>query len=196
LDQALTARPRIGYSGVIDERMDLALLAEIAWRRPDWQFVMMGPVVKIPESSLPQRRNIHYLGLKTYQELPNYLAGWDAAIMPFALNAATRFISPTKTPEYLAAGKPVVSTPIRDVVEPYGRLGLVRIAGDAQAFISALEAALSGNSSAENAARDSFLATMSWDKTWDRMLTLMNQVAPGQHSRTGQAAQVEASEMG
>ena len=89
---------------------------------------MIGPVVKIDPAILPRAENIHYLGSKSYQELPAYLAGWDLALIPFAINESTRFISPTKTPEYLAAGKPVISTPIRDVVTPYGDENLVHIA--------------------------------------------------------------------
>ena len=107
---------------MIDERIDLDLLAAAADARPDWQWVMVGPVVKIDPTSLPRRSNLHYLGMKGYDDLPSYLAGWDAALMPFAANESTRFISPTKTPEYLAGGRPVISTPIRDVVRPYGEL--------------------------------------------------------------------------
>ena len=125
-------------SACIDERMDLALLAGVADARPDWQLVMLGPVVKIDPASLPQRANIHYLGGKSYRELPQYVAGWDVALLPFARNEATRFISPTKTPEYMAAGKPVVSTSIRDVVRPYGEQGLVRIADDVDGVRSRL----------------------------------------------------------
>jgi UDP-galactopyranose mutase len=115
-DQAALPRPRLGYFGVIDERLDLDLVAAVADARPDWQVVMVGPVVKIDLESLPRRANLHYLGMKGYADLPLYLAGWDVALMPFAQNESTRFISPTKTPEYLAGGRPVVSTPIRDVV--------------------------------------------------------------------------------
>jgi UDP-galactopyranose mutase len=127
---------------VIDERLDLDLLGSIAERRPEWQVVMVGPVVKIDEAELPRAPNLHYLGGRPYAELPRYLAGWDVALMPFARNEATRFISPTKTPEYLAAGAPVVSTSIRDVVRPYGDLGLVRIADAPDDFVAAIEAAL------------------------------------------------------
>ena len=117
-------RPRLGYAGVIDERMDLPLMDEVARKRPEWQLVMIGPTAKISPDALPRRANIHWLGMKDYTDLPKYFAGWDVGIMPFALNDATRFISPTKTPEYLSAGLPVVSTAIRDVVRPYGELGL------------------------------------------------------------------------
>ncbi|HEU4405047.1 MAG TPA: glycosyltransferase family 1 protein, partial [Polyangiaceae bacterium] len=136
-DQAPLPRPRLGFFGVLDERMDLALLEGVARARPDWQLVLVGPVVKIDEAALPRRPNLHYLGPKGYPELPRYIAGWDVALMPFAQNESTRFISPTKTPEYLAAGRPVVSTPIRDVVRPYGAEGLVRIADGVGAFVAA-----------------------------------------------------------
>ncbi len=119
-DQAHIPHPRLGFFGVIDERMDIELLAGIAEARPDWHLVIIGPVVKIDPATLPQHENIHYLGGRDYKQLPAYLAGWDLAMLPFARNESTRFISPTKTPEYLAAGRPVVSTSIRDVVRPYG----------------------------------------------------------------------------
>ena len=132
---------------------------------------LIGPVVKIDPASLPQRRNIHYLGGKTYEELPHYIAGWDVALLPFARNAATRFISPTKTPEYLAAGKPVVSTSIRDVVRPYGEQGLVRIADDVPAFVRACTAALHEDSATRQRAGRCVLATdvVGWHLEPDRM---------------------------
>jgi UDP-galactopyranose mutase len=172
-DQAQIPAPRLGFFGVIDERMDTELIAEVARRRSDWHFVFIGPVVKIDPSLLPRLPNLHYLGPKPYAALPDYLAGWSVALLPFAKNASTRFISPTKTPEYLAAGKPVVSTSIRDVVEPYGALGLARIADTAPAFIEAIAAALDGIS--EDMARESdrFLEQTSWDKTWQRIVSLM-----------------------
>ena len=174
-DQAEIAHPRLGFFGVIDERFDTQLLDEVAARRPDWQFVMVGPVVKIHPESLPARSNIHYLGSKTYQQLPEYIARWDVALLPFAQNESTRFISPTKTPEYLAAGKPVISTPISDVVHPYGELGLVSIAKDADEFIAAAEKALVRGSDADWLSQvDAFLANMSWDETWGRMWQLID----------------------
>jgi glycosyltransferase involved in cell wall biosynthesis len=165
-DQAKIGHPRIGYCGVIDERMDLNLVAHIADERPDWQLILLGPVAKLEPETLPQRPNIHYLGLKPYAQLPSYLASWDAAMMPFAQNEATRFISPTKTPEYLAAGRPVVSTAIDDVVEPYERLGLVRIGRNPAGFVRALDATLRGEHRASAQQRDAFLARTSWDATW------------------------------
>src|SRR4051812_11168343 len=127
-DQIGIPYPRIGFFGVIDERMDIDLVREVAELRPDWQLVMIGPVVKIDPDTLPKRDNIHWLGAKSYADLPRYLSGWDVGLMPIALNESTRFISPTKTPEFLAAGVPVVSTPITDVIRPYGDRGLVEIA--------------------------------------------------------------------
>ena len=141
-DQASIARPRLGYFGVIDERIDLDLLRALGERRPDWQIVLVGPVVKIDPSDLPTGPNVHHLGMKSYDDLPAYLSGWDAAIMPFAINDATRFISPTKTPEYLAGGRPVASTPITDVVNPYGATGLVEIGDGVDEFEKAVERAL------------------------------------------------------
>ncbi|RPJ69728.1 MAG: glycosyltransferase family 1 protein [Acidobacteria bacterium] len=172
-DQAAIPRPRLGFFGVIDERMDLDLLAGIAAARPQWHLVMIGPLAKIEAGQLPSAPNIHYLGKKTYDQLPSYLGGWDVALLPFARNESTRFISPTKTPEYLAAGKPVVSTSIRDVVRPYGERGLVRIADTVPAFVAAVEASLAEDDAARVAAADAFLSHMSWDATWARMAALV-----------------------
>ncbi|MFL6212490.1 MAG: glycosyltransferase family 1 protein [Blastocatellia bacterium] len=174
-DQANIPHPRLGFFGVIDERMNTALLDAVAAARPDWHLVMIGPVVKIDPADLPRRPNIHYLGGKEYQDLPAYLAGWDVAMMPFALNESTRFISPTKTPEYLAAGKPVVSTPVRDVVRTYGEMNLVRIADAPEAFVAAVERALDEDAgNADWLIRvDEMLARTSWDWTWTRMTELI-----------------------
>lgn len=183
-DQASIATPRVGFFGVIDERTDIKLLEEIADLRPEFQFMMIGPVVKIDEADLPRRVNIHYLGGKSYDELPTYIAGWDVAMMPFAINDSTRFISPTKTPEYLAAGRPVVSTPIRDVVRPYGDDGLVQIAATAEEFVTAIDVALTENGKERRARADEFLQTMSWDKTYKAMAELIDEaVAENAQSR-------------
>src|SRR3954453_11850340 len=172
-DQAAVPRPRIGFVGVIDERVALGLILELADARPDWQIVLAGPVVKIDPATLPQRPNIHYLGAKDYADLPAYLAHWDVAWMPFARNDATRFISPTKTLEYLAAGRPVVSTPIRDVVQPYGADGLALIAEDLAETIDAVELALA--SDGDHLRRvDEVLAQTSWDQTWSEMQRLID----------------------
>ncbi|TYZ13564.1 glycosyltransferase family 1 protein [Hymenobacter lutimineralis] len=175
-DQAGIAHPRIGFFGVVDERLDIALLGELAAAHPEWQFVIIGPVVKIDPALLPRTENIHYLGGKDYQELPAYLRGWDVATLLFADNESTKFISPTKTPEYLAAGKPVVSTPIRDVVRPYGDLDLVQIAATAEEFGTAIERALAQNTDTDWRHRtDEYLKTISWDLTWQQMVDLMTQ---------------------
>ena len=165
-DQENIPHPRFGFYGVIDERMNMELLAEVAARKKDWHFVLIGPVVKINEYDLPRLDNIHYLGMKNYQELPSYLAGWDVAIMPFALNESTRYISPTKTPEYLAAGKPVISTPITDVIRHY--YGVVNFAATAQDFIQVAERDIQYDDLWLHQV-DTLLAENSWDKTWNRM---------------------------
>ncbi len=175
-DQCDIPHPRLGFFGVIDERMDLDLLVGIAKARPAWQIVMIGPVAKVDPATLPQAPNIHYLGPKEYGDLPSYLAGWDVALLPFAINESTRFISPTKTPEYLAAGKPVVSTPIRDVVRPYGVRGFVRIAGTIPGFVAAVEDALLEDATARIRRVDTFLGQESWDRTWDCMCRLIEEV--------------------
>jgi hypothetical protein len=176
-DQAHLPRPRIGYCGVIDERMDLALVEAVARARPDWQWVMVGPVVKIPPASLPRLPNLHYLGGKSYQELPAYLAHWDVAMTPFARTPATRFLSPTKTPEYLAAGRPVVSTSIRDVVRPYGEQGLVRIADTPEDFVFAVAQCLAQPVEPWRSRVDAFLSQLSWDHTWRGMKQHLDDVA-------------------
>jgi UDP-galactopyranose mutase len=167
-DQAGIPRPRLGFFGVVDERMDLDLLAAIADADQRWSVVVVGPVAKIDPADLPRRANLHYLGGKAYDELPSYLAGWNVALMPFAINESTRFISPTKTPEYLAGGKPVVSTPIVDVVRHYGALRGVTIAADASAFVAACREALALPPSWLNDA-DQTLAALSWDETFRQM---------------------------
>ena len=175
-EQAHMPSPRLGYAGVIDERLDLALLAEVADLRPGWQIVMLGPVVKISPDSLPRRPNIHWLGMKDYSDLPRYFAGWDVGIMPFALNDATRFISPTKTPEYLSAGLPVLSTAIRDVERPYGELGLARIAHSPAEFVAHAEEVMAARDDAAWRARaDEFLDRASWDSVWGGMNRLIQE---------------------
>jgi glycosyltransferase involved in cell wall biosynthesis len=170
VDQAPISGVKLGFYGVIDERFDIELIRELATLRPEWQIVLIGPVVKIGEEVLPKNKNIHYLGQKSYQELPGYLSGWNVALIPFQLNESTRFISPTKTPEYLAAGVPVVSTPIRDVVKPYGIRKMVHIGENATDFIKAIETELSReNRKSWLKNVDNFLYTVSWDDTYLRM---------------------------
>jgi UDP-galactopyranose mutase len=164
--QAALPHPRFGFFGVVDERMDIELLDALAEAHPEWQIVIVGPVVKIDAAALPSRPNLHFMGPSLYANLPSYLAGWDVCLLPFALNESTKFISPTKTLEYLAAEKPIVSTPITDVAEPY--TGIVYLGGTHEEFIAACEQALSA-SDEERATRMEkgrrVLARTSWDQT-------------------------------
>jgi UDP-galactopyranose mutase len=194
-DQEDLPRPRLGFYGVIDERFDTGLLAKVAELRPNWSFVMLGPVVKIAEEDLPHRPNIHYLGGKTYAQLPCYLSGWDVALMPFAMNESTEFISPTKTPEYLAGGKPVVSTPIKDVVRHYGQLAGVQIAATAEAFVEACDHALElsrNPGSGWLAEADLMLSATSWDTTQARMAGLIHDLLGVRTGSTSPALLVAA----
>ena len=177
-DQAAIPYPRAGFYGVLDERFDHNLMAAVARLRPEIHFILIGPVVKIDPSVLPQGQNVHYLGAKSYAELPRYLAHWDAAMLPFALNESTRFISPTKTPEYLAAGKRVVSTPIHDVVRGYGDDGLVAIADTPASFALALDAALTKPTEFWKKSVQIELAKNSWDRTWAAMWTEIEKLRP------------------
>jgi UDP-galactopyranose mutase len=176
-DQADIPRPRLGYCGVIDERLDLGLINAVATARPEWQLVFVGPVTKIDPASLPQGPNIHYLGGRAYQDLPRYLSGWDVALLPFAHNESTKFISPTKTPEYLAAGRRVVSTGLRDVVRTFGDGGFVEIADGHDNFIAAIDRCLTKEEPQRQKKVDRFLALQSWDRTWDRMQALMSRAS-------------------
>jgi UDP-galactopyranose mutase len=176
-DQAAIPAIRFGFYGVIDERFNIKLIDEVAKRKPGWQFILVGPVVKIDEKELPRRNNIHYLGSKSYNELPAYLSGWDIAMIPFEKNESTQFISPTKTPEYLAAGKPVISASITDVVQPYFTNDLVHIADTADDFITAAEKemAIQPDQKKQWLQRvDNFLQHISWDITAEQMLQHIN----------------------
>lgn len=173
-DQTNIPHPRLGFYGVIDERFDIELIRQAADARPDWQFVLIGPIIKIDADTLPQNKNIHYLGAKTYDELPAYLSGWDIALIPFAINESTKYISPTKTPEYLAGGKPVISTAIVDVVNPYKELGLVHIVHNAEDLVHIATLELSVTDKSQWLTNvDEFLGNISWDATWGRMDELM-----------------------
>lgn len=165
-----TPRPRIGFYGVIDERLDVAYVEELARNLREWTIVMVGPVVKIDPAVLPQAKNIVYAGMQPYEALPALLEHWDVAMLPFALNDATRYISPTKTLEYLAAGKPVVSSPIADVVDPYGKEGLVHIAASGAEAAEAARALLErGADPAWTEKTRAVVASASWDNTVQNM---------------------------
>lgn len=189
-DLAGIAKPRIGYFGVIDERIDLELIEAVAMARPNWQILMIGPTAKVDPAALPKQPNIHWLGMKKYTELPRYLAGFDVGWMPFAINDATRFISPTKTPEFLAAGIPVVSTPVADVVRSWGSEDLVAIAADTPSSLFAIEQMLDREPAGAWLSKvDVKLAEGSWDTTWRRMRDLIEaKQAPEQDVSTGRAA--------
>ncbi|WON73787.1 glycosyltransferase [Nitrosospira sp. Is2] len=193
---AAIPRPRLGYYGVIDERLDMALLAALADAHPDWQIILVGPVVKIDEADLPRRPNIHYLGQQPYDDLPRFLAGWDVCLLPFARNQSTRFISPTKTLEYMAAELPIISTDIADVIELYGEA--VSIAADANEFIAACESALNATPGQRTGKIESMrrlLATSSWEDTAEQMRHLFTEVETDRAARKA-SAQIETSSEG
>jgi glycosyltransferase involved in cell wall biosynthesis len=182
-DQIAIPRPRVGYAGVIDERIDLELIADAARAARDVHWVMIGPVAKIDPQSLPRAPNLHYLGMKAYTDLPAYMRGWEAGLLPFSKNRATQFISPTKTPEYLAAGLPVVSTSIRDVVRPYAKQGLVHIADTGLDFARAIKAACRADRTRHCARADAHLATNSWDQTAARIARLLDEAVDARELR-------------
>jgi glycosyltransferase involved in cell wall biosynthesis len=172
-DQAELPHPRLGFYGVIDERLDLDIIDRLAGEHPDWQIVLVGPVVKIDPARLPRKPNIHYFGQRSYEELPRYLAGWDVCLLPFARNDATKFISPTKTLEYMAAELPIVSTPITDVAEPYGEIVYLGDAPDE--FVRACEAALA-SSAEERAARTARMREVLTGTSWEVTVSAMEQL--------------------
>lgn len=174
-DQAALPSPRLGFYGVIDERMDLEILDVLAARRRRWQIVMVGPVVKIDPADLPRHPNLHYLGQRRYDELPSYLAGWDVCLMPFARNESTRFISPTKVLEYMAADRPIVSTPITDVAEPYG--DIVYLGKTPRGFVEACDRALTAPPSERRerqALAREVLSRTSWERTVRSMESILD----------------------
>lgn len=177
-DQINIPHPKLGFFGVVDERFDTDMLKKSALLRPDWHFVIIGPVVKIDYQDLPQLPNIHYLGARKYADLPAYISHWDLALILFANNASTEFISPTKTPEYLAAGLPVISTPITDVINPYGKAKLVHIAETAEELVGAAEAVLSvPHDDLWLKKVDDFLEGNSWDATFKNMCNQIDKIS-------------------
>jgi glycosyltransferase involved in cell wall biosynthesis len=183
-EQEQLARPRLGFYGVIDERFDTDLIKQVAESRPEWQLVLVGPVVKIDPANLPRATNIHYMGQRTYEQLPQFLAGWDVCLLPFALNESTRFISPTKVLEYMAAELPSVSTPITDVKVPYG--DVVAIADTPEKFIAACDRMLAMNEDQKSALVErmrAIVAGTSWDLTASKMHHLIETTAPSNKAR-------------
>jgi len=183
-DQEHIPHPRLGFYGVIDERLDVELVSKMADAHPEWQIVMVGPVVKIDPATLPKQPNVHYMGQRTYDQLPRFLAGWDVCLLPFAMNDSTKFISPTKVLEYMAAELPAVSTPITDVKVPYG--DVVAVAATAEEFIAACERqlAMSEEQRQQMAKRmREVVAGTSWDLTATRMHELIESAVPGRHAR-------------
>jgi UDP-galactopyranose mutase len=168
--------PRATYIGVIDERLDYDIIATMAARRPDVQFLMVGPVVKVDPNSLPQGPNLHYLGQQQYDELPKILKGTDVCLMPFARNEATKFISPTKTLEYMATHRPIVSTPIKDVERFYS--DIVYLADDPEEFVKQIDVALNesaGERERRRAREEKVLAEHAWDAIAESMNRLMTE---------------------
>jgi glycosyltransferase involved in cell wall biosynthesis len=183
-DQAHIPHPRLGFYGVIDERLDVELVSKMADAHPEWQIVMVGPVVKIDPATLPKQSNVHYMGQRTYDQLPKFLAGWDVCLLPFAMNDSTKFISPTKVLEYMAAELPAVSTPITDVKVPYG--DVVAVAGTPEEFIAACERQLALNETERQQMAKRMrevVAGTSWDLTASRMHELIESAVPGRHAR-------------
>ncbi len=184
-DQKVIPQPRFGFFGVIDERLDLDLLENVSRLRPAWQFVMIGPVQGISPFALPNFANIHYLGEKQYSDLPRYLAGWDAAMIPYVHVEATRYASPLKTAEYLAGGRQVIATPIIDVIRPYGNKGLVHIAGTPEEFVKVAERILRHNDDEDWIEKvDTHLAGTSWDTTYNEMLQIIRTTLVGRPVET------------
>ncbi|MEP7218537.1 MAG: glycosyltransferase [Bacteroidota bacterium] len=185
LDQLHIPHPRLGFFGMIDNRLDFALIESIADARPDWNLVLVGPIGAMdPATALPSRSNIHYLGARPYHDIPAYLSGWDVAMLPLKVGE-TVHISPTNIPECLAAGVPVVATSFRDAVHPYGASGLIANADTLAEFIIA--AAESGMDEAIDAECwfekvDRFLAGIAWENTWTRMKLLIDSTTQARRS--------------
>lgn len=173
-DMEKIKKPIVGYFGVIDERINLDLLQKTAQLQPKVSFVMIGPLAKIGEEDLPREENIHYLGMKSYEDLPAYLKGFDMAMMPFALNDATRFISPTKTLEYMAAGKPIISTAIKDVERDYSHC--INIIETAEEFSQAIENLWHVHQPDVSGDYNEILSNTSWDNTANKMQTIIKTV--------------------
>jgi glycosyltransferase involved in cell wall biosynthesis len=174
-DRRRHARPVAGYVGVIDERLDLELIADLAARLPDWDLRLVGPVVKIDPDTVPRAQNLQYPGMEPYDRLPAVMAGFDVALMPFARNAATRSISPTKTLEYLAAGLPVVSTRVPDVVSSFA--DVVDLQNDGAGFADACRAVVDDPLADRDARTAPLAARHEWDAIAAGMAALLDDPA-------------------
>ena len=128
-------RPIFGYIGVVDERLDYDLIGRVAEANPEGSVVMVGPWTKVDPATFPQARNIHWLGNRDYSLLPAYAKAFTVCLMPFALNEATEFINPTKALEYMATGRPIVSTAVPDVVRQFSNV--VSVASSPPEFVAA-----------------------------------------------------------
>ncbi len=193
-DQQGVGGPRIGFFGVIDDRLDLSLIARVAAHRPDWQLVMIGPEVGSGLGELPRGPNLHYLGKKDYEALPRYLAGWNVAWLPYRTGSAERLINPMRTPEYLAAGRAVVSSHLPDVVKPFGEQGLVRLAKTAEQFVAEIQAALEEAPEERLRKVDAFLAQTSWESAWNRMTRLIEAAVDARYDRQAHAVSLETKQ--
>jgi glycosyltransferase involved in cell wall biosynthesis len=173
IDQSLIPAPRVGFWGTIDDRIDFGLLEALASRLPTVHFVIIG-AVESGHERLGSMRNLHWLGPRAYADLPDYAGGWNAAFLPFALNEGTRFLSPPQIPEFLAAGRPIVSTPLRDVQHPYGASGLVKVADSIDGFVAALQESFRGHGVEWLTLVDRYLRALSWESTWEGIEHLVN----------------------
>jgi glycosyltransferase involved in cell wall biosynthesis len=180
-------RPVLGWFGVVDERVDYAMVGEMARMRPDWSFAMVGPVVKVDPNLLPHSPNLFWLGGRDYQQLPNYCAAFDVNMMCFAINAATQYINPTKGLEYMATGKPIVGTHVRDVVKQWS--DIVFLAKGAEEFVAAAQKALDRSNPDRNdrVRKGLELAQQcSWESTVQRMQDLITQAITRKERRSAQ----------
>ena len=175
---AAIPNPRLGFFGVIDERVDLDLVARMADLRPDWHFVMAGPLRGVASEALPLRGNLAWLGAQTYAILPHLQAHWDLCLLPFKVDVCARRAAPIELLEYLAGQKSVVSTPVHDVVALHGHI--VRTGHDANAFVEACRAAMCERGPLRRQRRiDALIAVHSctWDRAADRVHTLLVEFA-------------------
>ncbi len=170
--QAELPHPRLGFYGVLDQRVDFALIDAVARTRPDWQLVLIGPVESNPRS-LPRQPNLHYLGPRPYNQLPGYFSGWDVALLPFVVNETTRYLNPATALEYMAAERLIVSTRIADVVEPY--CDIVYVGHSPNTFIVGCEQALNA-SPAERAERLRLMREVLMDTSWQHTARAMEHV--------------------